>query len=90
MADKNSHHAPSSRKIEVHLTGFGRFGGVDDNPTTHLINHLPSFLDAELPKDGPLTVASYTVLEVSQYCVPVLSAMHATKCPAGVRKLYVR
>ncbi|CAN0104045.1 unnamed protein product [Discosporangium mesarthrocarpum] len=26
--------------VVFHLTGFGKFNGVPDNPTTHLMRHL--------------------------------------------------
>lgn len=33
-------------RVAFHLTGFGVFNGVPDNPTTHLIGELPAELEA--------------------------------------------
>eukprot|EP01132_Coremiostelium_polycephalum_P005145 gene5145-6405_t len=31
-------------KKKIYLTGFGKFGGVADNPSTHLINNIESYI----------------------------------------------
>ncbi|CAM9183771.1 unnamed protein product [Phaeothamnion confervicola] len=47
----------------VYLTGFGRFAGVDDNPT----QHLARWLDEECTADAPsVTVAAVNIVEVSK------------------------
>ena len=33
-----------NRKTYFHVTGFGKFGGVPENPTTFLVNALPETL----------------------------------------------
>jgi len=32
--------APKYNDVEFNFSGFGEFGGVKDNPTTHLVNHI--------------------------------------------------
>jgi pyrrolidone-carboxylate peptidase len=53
--------------VAFYLTGFGRFQGVDDNPTTHLIHHLPNYLAEHLPSSikERCHFLSFTVLETS-------------------------
>jgi hypothetical protein len=46
----------NNKKVVVHLTGFGRFKDVEENPTTFLIQHLPSYF-----KEFPLPVRTYCV-----------------------------
>jgi len=65
VANVNNPGAATSRKhVVFHVTGFGRFAGVESNPTTILMEYLPIHL-----RDHPLTynaeVASFTVLETS-------------------------
>jgi len=54
----------TKKHVVFHVTGFGKFKGVDNNPTTVLMELLPIHL-----KDNPLQnfaeVASFTVLETS-------------------------
>jgi len=54
----------TKKHVVFHVTGFGKFQGVDNNPTTVLMELLPIHL-----KDNPLQnfaeVASFTVLETS-------------------------
>eukprot|EP01084_Bolivina_argentea_P080380 145618_1 len=52
-------------KIVFHLTGFGQFGSIKDNPTTHLINSLPAYLYDNKDIPSNVTVASMNVLHVS-------------------------
>ncbi len=37
--------------VKIHITGFGKFQDVPENPTTQIIRDLPAFL-----KDHPLEV----------------------------------
>eukprot|EP01130_Rhizamoeba_saxonica_P013852 TRINITY_DN595_c0_g1_i2.p1 TRINITY_DN595_c0_g1~~TRINITY_DN595_c0_g1_i2.p1 ORF type:complete len:218 (+),score=42.22 TRINITY_DN595_c0_g1_i2:57-710(+) len=46
------------------LTGFGKFGGIEDNPTTHLITNLPEYLQSH-PLSEQVQVVSYNVYEVA-------------------------
>merc|ERR1712130_224299 len=52
-------------KIVFHLTGFGEFAGVKDNPTTHLIHNLPKRLENAKDIPSNVTIASMNVLHVS-------------------------
>jgi len=50
-------------KVTFHLTGFGPFNGVDDNPTKKLIATLPQYLN-----ENPIPearVVSFDVFETS-------------------------
>lgn len=62
------------RRVDFHLTGFGVFNSVTDNPTTHLMRELPEKMEArrrtqaESPEgthDEGFEVRSCNVLEVS-------------------------
>mmetsp|Transcript_20333 Transcript_20333/g.30064 ORF Transcript_20333/g.30064 Transcript_20333/m.30064 type:complete len:506 (-) Transcript_20333:205-1722(-) len=54
------------KEVVFHLTGFGKFNGVPDNPTSLLMKSLPVYLSQQKQQLGLiLRVASYTVLEVS-------------------------
>lgn len=35
------------RSVNLHVTGFGKFQGVSDNPTTHLVALLQNSLTEE-------------------------------------------
>ncbi len=50
--------------VAVHLTGFGRFQGVDDNPSCHLARGLAASA-IEAMRDPRIHVASSRVVEVS-------------------------
>eukprot|EP00953_Heterococcus_sp_UTEX-ZZ885_P038840 19928-Heterococcus_DN1.PRE.2 len=55
-----------AEKVVFHLTGFGKFNGVADNPTSRLMRELPVYLSQQRKELGEASrVASYTVLEVS-------------------------
>ncbi len=57
-ADKHS--------LVLHLTGFGPFQGVPDNPTSTLMQILPSYLSlGDRPLPPSVKCASFTVLETS-------------------------
>lgn len=71
-APKSLLQAP--RQVDFHLTGFGVFNSVTDNPTTHLMRELPEEMEArrrtqaECPegtRDEEFEVKSCNVLEVS-------------------------
>jgi pyrrolidone-carboxylate peptidase len=49
--------------IEVILTGFGKFHGVEENPTSKLMSKLPMYLDKQCLKG--VRVQSCSVLHVS-------------------------
>ncbi|KAG5177396.1 hypothetical protein JKP88DRAFT_158920, partial [Tribonema minus] len=54
------------KEVVFHLTGFGKFNGVPDNPTWRLMKSLPVYLSQQRNELGQLLrVASYTVLDVS-------------------------
>ena len=55
---------PRSRKVLLHLTGFGQFAGVPDNPTTHLMRELPKHLSSLSTSDTSVTT-HLEVLETS-------------------------
>jgi pyrrolidone-carboxylate peptidase len=44
-------------RVSIHITGFGKFQGVDDNPTTELIKDLPTFIS-----QNPLQVRIVPIL----------------------------
>lgn len=52
-------------KLRFHFTGFGKFCGVPDNPTTHLMKALPEYLKATLDEKYEIDYSSFTVLHVS-------------------------
>ena len=60
------------KQLTFHLTGFGKFQGVDRNPTTELMGELPAYL-AENPiysseeeeKHRKVRLAHFNVLETS-------------------------
>ena len=52
-------------KIVFHLTGFGEFAGVKDNPTTHLINNFPKKIENDQGIPSNVSIASMNVLHVS-------------------------
>merc|ERR1712130_150697 len=52
-------------KIVFHLTGFGEFAGVKDNPTTHLIHNLPKQLENAKDIPSNVSIATMNVLHVS-------------------------
>lgn len=52
------------KRCAFHVTGFGRFRGVPENPTTRIVELLPARL-ALRPLLGGARVASWTVLETS-------------------------
>lgn len=71
-APKSLLQAP--RRVDFHLTGFGVFNSVTDNPTTHLMRELPEKMEAhrrtqaespEGTRDEGFEVRSCNVLEVS-------------------------
>jgi len=61
---KTSNSDASRKHVVFHITGFGRYAGIENNPTTILMKKLPTHL-----RDHPLRysaeVASFTVLETS-------------------------
>ncbi|KYQ94206.1 hypothetical protein DLAC_04500 [Tieghemostelium lacteum] len=52
-------------KKKILLTGFGKFNGVDDNPSSHLINEINIHLSTYNPKDLQFELVNTQVLEVS-------------------------
>ncbi len=61
----NSHPTfTPSMSVAVHLTGFGRFRGVEDNPSCHLARGLAASM-IEAVKDPRIHIASSRVVEVS-------------------------
>lgn len=72
------------------LTGFGEFSGVKDNPTTHLMNSLPSYLATHPVESTSFTVLSCTVLETSGVgSLEVLKGLHAQAATTGLRTCFV-
>ena len=59
---------PQPPRVVFHLTGFGVFNGVADNPTSHLMRELPGELETRpyISAEG-IEVRSYDVLEVSAH-----------------------
>jgi len=53
------------KKVKIHLTGFGKFQDVPENPTTHLMRDLPSFLEQNPLENSKIKLESFTVLETS-------------------------
>ncbi|ETO36322.1 pyroglutamyl-peptidase I [Reticulomyxa filosa] len=54
--------------IIFNVTGFGKFGGVEDNPTSHLMTNLPKIIEVDVKKETfpkNVTMESYSVLHVS-------------------------
>ncbi len=47
--DEKEPPKPQEPQVIFHLTGFGKFHGVPDNPTTHLMKELPPVLKKALP-----------------------------------------
>jgi pyroglutamyl-peptidase len=54
----------SRMSVAVHITGFGRFRGVDDNPSCHLARSLAAAV-IDAAHDPRIHVASSRVVEVS-------------------------
>ncbi|KAL6841901.1 hypothetical protein ACP4OV_028413 [Aristida adscensionis] len=53
-----------SSVVTFHVTGFGKFSGVTDNPTEKIVSNLKSFMENRgLPKN--LVLGSCTVLETA-------------------------
>ena len=55
----------SSSTANFHLTGFGPFYNVPNNPTQRIIESLPSYLSKKQPLDKGVRVVSTSVLKVS-------------------------
>ena len=71
--------------LDLCLTGFGKFCGVPENPTTALIAELPAFLAADDFMRAHVHFSSFTVLETSRECVPALLALrHTSEAPRKV------
>lgn len=60
--DNKENENDSSLKIVFHVTGFGKFGKIVDNPTTHLIKNLPKYV-RNLPSN--VSIPTMKVLHVS-------------------------
>ncbi|KAL6841900.1 hypothetical protein ACP4OV_028412 [Aristida adscensionis] len=59
-----SEGSSGSSVVTVHVTGFGKFCGVDNKPTEKLVSNLKSFMEKRgLPKN--LALGSCTVLETA-------------------------
>lgn len=56
------------------VTGFGRFHGVESNPTSELVKYLPAFLAERHPPVGSVRFDSFTTIETSG--VGALTALH--------------
>ncbi len=57
---------PDKYNLVLHFTGFGPFNGVPDNPTSMLMQILPSYLSlGDTPLPPSVKCASFTVLETS-------------------------
>lgn len=67
---------PSSPQARVvfNVTGFGRFHGVESNPTSELVKYLPAFLAERHPPVGSVRFDSFTTIETSG--VGALTALH--------------
>eukprot|EP01103_Thecamoeba_quadrilineata_P012471 TRINITY_DN3220_c1_g1_i1.p1 TRINITY_DN3220_c1_g1~~TRINITY_DN3220_c1_g1_i1.p1 ORF type:complete len:161 (-),score=26.16 TRINITY_DN3220_c1_g1_i1:262-744(-) len=51
-------------KLYFHITGFGKFCGVNENPTEILIERLPTYLqENSIPEN--IQVLSYSILDVA-------------------------
>jgi pyroglutamyl-peptidase len=71
--------AKETKHVVFHLTGFGPFHGVQDNPTSTLMHTLPSYLEEETLPDH-ITVRSFTIFETSaQGSVETLEQLHASE-----------
>ncbi len=57
---------PDKHSLVLHFTGFGPFKGVPDNPTSMLMQILPSYLSlGDRPLPPLVKCANFTVLETS-------------------------
>lgn len=64
--------------MRVHVTGFGSFRGVSDNPTSRLAAALPGHLSAMDPAPAAWELCSCTVAHVSaRGCREALDAIEA-------------
>lgn len=52
-------------QIVFHLTGFGKFGNILDNPTTHLMTGLPDYISASQDIASNVTIPTLKVMHVS-------------------------
>jgi len=43
----NSFQENTLPKTLIYITGFGKFGDILENPTTHLVNHLKQKLEKD-------------------------------------------
>ena len=73
---------PVGQAVDFHVTGFGRFCGVDDNPTTHLMRNLPEYLMRH-PLPPGAVVHSCTVLDTAHHCIPTVTSLHTGTRPAA-------
>lgn len=58
-------------RVTVHVTGFKKFGGVENNPTETIVTNLEEYLKqrgCSFPEG--FTVGSYTALDVAGDAVP--------------------
>ena len=77
-------HEQASPKILLHLTGFGVFCGVSDNPSSRLVReHLPPLLAASCPA---LALGTAEVLEVSAAAVGAYCSTQPP-CPPGIEHI---
>lgn len=84
LSDEES--ATTTHTTEIHLTGFSRFHNVHNNPTEHIANQLPHYLENNpLPRTAILS--SSRVLKVSAETTrSVLQQMYSKYLPAPHHK----
>jgi hypothetical protein len=73
MEEGRTSQSPQVRVV-FNVTGFGRFHGVESNPTSELVKYLPAFLAERHPPLGPVRFDSFTTIETSG--VGALTALH--------------
>jgi hypothetical protein len=81
--------------VVFNVTGFGRFHGVESNPTSELVKYLPAYLAEKAAAGGGtphgVRFGSFTTIETSG--VGALTALHdlaLTTAPSSRRPAAVR
>ena len=68
---------PSGGKVYFYVTGFGKFGNILENPTTHLVKALPDLLKAAAEKTNKLELKSTEIVVVAmKYCDEAIERMY--------------
>jgi len=79
LLSKNSHSQKKQSQLTFHLTGFGQFQGVIDNPTTTLMQDLPEYL-RRFPLSTQPKAITFEVVETSGKAVKEFFEKHAAQC----------